>query len=184
MSLQTCNVQVYEDQQFLTPAPIGPQVFIPAGDHDIEFSWDRNRGLMRVIIEGEYYFFKEYGGKIVVTGTNNEKGRILMRGAAELDGEWLSLWRPDDAVAHPVVDGQVFPRARWRLCYRRSNRDWRLRNEDLPWNHPDSLHFVTGYVGDLNGNWFGDRVAHIFHHGTWIKDKDGLAHLYDPGIPS
>ena len=40
---------VYEDAQYQATAPIGPQAPIPAGVHDIELSWDRKRGYMRVI---------------------------------------------------------------------------------------------------------------------------------------
>ena len=51
--------QVYEDAQYQALAPIGPQEPIPAGVHDIELSWDRKRGYMRVIIGGKTWHFKE-----------------------------------------------------------------------------------------------------------------------------
>ena len=44
--------QVYEDAQYQSSDPIGYQPPIPAGIHDIELSWDRKRGYMRIIIDG------------------------------------------------------------------------------------------------------------------------------------
>jgi len=44
--------QVYEDAQYQAAEPIGNQPQIPAGVHEnIELSWDRKRGYMRVIID-------------------------------------------------------------------------------------------------------------------------------------
>ena len=63
--------QVYEDAQYQSSDPIGYQPPIPAGVHDIELSWDRKRGYMRVIIDGATWHFKEYLGKAEVT---REKG--------------------------------------------------------------------------------------------------------------
>ena len=57
------STDVYEDAQYQSDAPIGQQKPIPLGVHDIEFSWDRNQGYMRVIIGSEKYWFKELLGK-------------------------------------------------------------------------------------------------------------------------
>ena len=66
----------YEDVQFQADAPIGPQQPLPSGDQLIELSWDRSTGYMRIIIDGKTWWFKEFLGKAVVTGTDNERGRI------------------------------------------------------------------------------------------------------------
>ena len=50
--------QTYEDAQYQASEPIGEQEPIPAGVHDIELSWDRKRGYMRVIIDGKTWHFK------------------------------------------------------------------------------------------------------------------------------
>ena len=82
--------QVYEDAQYQAAAPIGPQEPIPAGVHDIELSWDRRKGYMRVIIGGKTWHFKEYLGKAQVTGTDSKRGRIYLRAMARIDGETLT----------------------------------------------------------------------------------------------
>ena len=55
--------QVYEDAQYQSTTPIGPQAPIPPGIHNIELSWDRKKGYMRIVIGGERWWFKEYLGK-------------------------------------------------------------------------------------------------------------------------
>ena len=62
--------EIYEDAQIQSAKPIGPQSPIPPGVHDIELSWDRHKGYMRVIIEGQKYWFKEYLGKAPVSYTH------------------------------------------------------------------------------------------------------------------
>ena len=55
--------QVYEDAQYQSTTPIGPQAPIPPGIHNIELSWDRKKGYMRIVIGGAKWWFKEYLGK-------------------------------------------------------------------------------------------------------------------------
>ena len=54
--------QGYEDAQYQSTTPIGPQAPIPPGVHNIELSWDRKKGYMRIVIGGERWWFKEYLG--------------------------------------------------------------------------------------------------------------------------
>ena len=95
--------QVYEDAQYQSSDPIGYQPPIPAGIHDIELSWDRKRGYMRIIIDGATWHFKEYLGKAEVTGTDNKRGRIYLRAMARIDGETLTTYRDPSAQPHPEV---------------------------------------------------------------------------------
>jgi len=177
------STDTYEDAQYQNDAPIGPQEPIPAGVHSIELSWDRQKGYMRVIIGGKTWWFKEYLGKAVVVGTDNGRGRITLRAMARLDGEVLTMYRPPDAEPHPLVQGLERKRTHNRLCYRRSSKDWRLRDERLPWNDPDALKFVTTYVGDLSAEWNGsDQIAHIYHNGSAVIDDQHICHLYDPDL--
>ena len=174
---------VYEDAQYQATAPIGPQAPIPAGVHDIELSWDRKRGYMRVIIGGERWWFKEYLGKAQVLGCDSKRGRLHLRAMAQINGETLTMWRDPDALPHAAVEGTRREKTHNRLCYRRATEEWRLRDERLDWNHPEALVFTKSYVGDLNAEWHAnDSIAHIYHNGYAIIDNQDVAHLYDPDL--
>ena len=185
----------YEDSQTQNPAPIGPQDPIPAGVHDCEMSWDRKKRWMRLIIDGHAWWFKEFLGRGQVMSTNNAEGRITIRASARIDGETLRMWRDPDAVPHPRVDGVSRRKTQNRLCYRRSQLDFRVNDDGNAHNGfsdrtPDTnstphrerkLVYVRSYVGDLNSLWNrSDVVAHIYHLGETIIDDNDVAHLYDP----
>jgi hypothetical protein len=171
--------EIYEDAQIQSAKPIGPQAPIPAGVHDIELSWDRRKGYMRVIIEGQKYWFKEFLGKAQVLNCDSKRGRLNLRAIAQIDGETLTMWRDPNAPPHKEVDGVRREKTHNRLCYRRATEEWRLRDERMG-NHPDALIFTKSYVGDLNAEWHvNDSIAHIYHNGFAIIDKDDVAHLYD-----
>jgi len=177
------STDVYEDVQFQKNAPIGHQSAIPTGIHDIELSWDRNKGYMRIIIDGQKWWFKELLGKAIVVCANSEKGRLHFYGMARIDAETLTLYRPPDAEPHPIVEGLVRPSSLYRTCYRRSDRKWRARDERMPWKQPDSLKIVNDVVGDFAVEWqLNDKVAHIMHRGWEIIDDKGICHLYDPDL--
>jgi hypothetical protein len=125
------------------------------------------------------WWLKEYLGKAQILGTDNEEGRIYMRAMAELGGETLYMWRDPDALPHKIAEGVKREKTHNRLCYRRSSRDWRLRDEHMG-NHPNALVFTRSYIGDLEAEKDkNDSVAHIYHNGYVIIDKDDVAHLYD-----
>ena len=175
--------QVYEDAQYQSTAPIGPQAPIPPGVHDIELSWDRKRGYMRVIIEGQKYWFKECLGKAQLLSCDNKRGRLNLRAIAQINGETLTMWRDPDAPPHEEVEGIRRGKTHTRLCYRRQSQEWRLRDERMDWNNPDALVLTKSYKGDLNVEWHrDDSVAHIYHNGYSILTDDGVAHLYDPEL--
>ena len=126
------------------------------------------------------WWFKEYLGKAQILGTNNEKGRLYLRAMAQIDDETLTTWRDLLAPRHEEVEGVRREKTHNRLCYRRATEEWRLRDERLEWNHPDALVFTKSYKGDLNAEWHAnDSVAHIYHNGYAIIDKNDVAHLYD-----
>ena len=177
----TSHQILYADSQTQNEAHIPAQATMPAGVHDIEISWDRTAGWMRAMIGSQVWHFKELLGKAEVTSTDNTRGRINVRAMARIEDETLMLYRAPDWKPHPRVEGVERIDTHNRLCYRRSHRDWRVRDERRP-ESPDALVFVTGYVGDLNVEWEGrDPIAHIYHNGEVIVDKDRLAHLYDNG---
>ena len=175
--------ETYEDAQIQSAKPIGPQAPIPPGVHDIELSWDRHKGYMRVIIEGQKYWFKEYLGKAQVLSCDNKRGRLNLRAIAQINGETLTMWRDPDAPPHENVTGRIRKKTHNRLCDRPAPEEWRLRDERLDWNHPNALVFTKSYVGDLNAEWHAnDSIAHIYHNGYAVIDKDDVAHLYDPEL--
>ena len=177
------NAGVYEDVQYQNDAPIGPQPAIPGGVHDIELSWDRSRGFMRIIIDGQKWWFKELIGKAVVTHADNKKGRLHFYGMARIDGETLTMYRPPNAPVHPTVEGLERPVSLYRTCYRRSDQKWRTRDERMGWEAEGAMIAVNDVVGDFAVEWrVNDRVAHIFHQGSEIIDEAGVAHLYDPQL--
>ena len=173
--------QIYEDAQHQSLAPIGPQETIPAGVHEsIELSWDRKRGYMRVIINNQTWHFKEFLGKAQVTGTDNKRGRIYLRAMARIDGETLTVYRDPSAPYHPEVDGERRESTHNRLCYRRQSQEWRVRDERMDWNHPEALKFTKNYIGDGVFEWhMADSIAHVYHNGYAIIDKNDVAHLYE-----
>ena len=172
--------QTYEDAQYQAAEPIGPQEPIPAGVHDIELSWDRRKGYMRVIIDGKTWHFKEYLGKAQVTGTDSKRGRINLRAMARIDGETLTTYRDPNALPHQEVEGERRESTHNRLCYRRQTQEWRLRDERMPWEHPEALRLTKNYVGDLNAEWhMADSIAHVYHNGRVTITQDGVAHLYE-----
>ena len=170
----------YDDAQFQSNEPIGQQAAIPAGVHNIELSWDRHKGYMRIVIGGWEWWFKEYLGKAQVLSCDNKRGRLNLRAIAQIQGETLIMWRDPDAPPHEEVEGVRRKTTHNRLCYRRATEEWRLRDERMDWNHPEALVFTKSYVGDLNAEWHkNDSVAHIYHNGFAIIDANDVAHLYD-----
>ncbi len=178
------------DVQPVTNAALPNQGRIPVGDWDMQLSWSVSKRVMTLKIpqlkeweEPWQWEFKECAGRVVCTGTDNKVGRILLRGAAQLKGDMLHLWRPDDAVPHPMVEGDVlFPgeNPHTRLCYQRATEEWRALDDHRSSPTYGQLKLGTGYVGDLVAVW-RDHGSHIFHGGP-IKQPDGLFHLYDPLI--
>ena len=177
------DVTTYEDVQYQSLAPIGPQDPLPLGVQGMELSWDRNAGYMRVVIDGKTWHFKEYLGKSQILGTDNSRGRLHIRAIAMLHGETLIMYRDPSAEPHPQVEGLHRSSTHNRLCYRRASRDWRLRDERMAWNDPEALKYVSSYVGDMSVEWNrNDSIAHIFHNGYVTIDEDNVAHLYDPEL--
>lgn len=74
-------------------------------------------------------------------------------------------------------EGDKFlPSSHWRACFRRSEGDWRTRNE-----RTNQLYHVAGYTpgGTLCLNW-QDGGSHIFHDGPIYIDKDLNVKFIDP----
>ena len=198
----TCDEEIslaikayHEDSQFQSSEPIGEQPPLPGGVFDMLLSWDRHRSYMRLEIpeiDGKWHF-KKLQGKVQITGTDNERGRILLHGMARLDGEVLSLYRDPASTPHPPLDAQdiglALPPTNSRLCYYRQKRLWRVRDERLTKERgmagKDTLRLVTGLVGDWASNKPSeDPVAHVFHrHPNYVViDRAGVGHLYDVSL--
>lgn len=182
-------LDTYPETQYQNPDPIKPQPPIPGGVHEMEVSWDRTEGYMRLIIGSGKWWFKDLGGKAVMLGTDNTRGRWNLLGKAQLKGESLVLWRPSDAPTHPMVLGTTYDSSYQRLCYRHAKSDWRVNDErQAKLGNPGSLKFVQGYVGDMVLEWeLEDTIAHLYHKGPWIDcdpgcfmhSDGGWAHFYE-----
>lgn len=168
----------------VTNAPLPRQEQIPDGDWDMLLSWSITHHWMTLRIPEieEAWAFKECAGRAVLTGVDSQVGRIKLRGSAEIDGEMLRVWRPDDAVPHKMVKGDfLYPGEdpHDRMCYMRATEEWRFLNENPRSSTYGTLTIASGYVGDICLNWL-ERGSHIFHDGPSKQPEPrGLIHLYD-----
>lgn len=184
--------EIEAEAQFQNSAPIGPQPPFPKGVYDMVISWDKTKGYMSVRLWEQRWWFKELIGTALATGNDNPVGRIHITAKGELHGEQLQLWRPSSAPPHPMVYGERRDITYNRLCYFRAKAKrglpcWRLRDQHIPWEHPDALRIIEGYVGDWNIEWpTNDTVAHLFHQGfvivcnpgCFLHEKGDYGHLY------
>jgi hypothetical protein len=179
------DVYVDNDNQIQSNEEIGDQEPMPCGIEELELSWDRNKGFMRIIIKDQgTWYFKELMGKAQLLSADSAKGRLHIRAIPFLDGDTLYLARDPESVAHePLEEGDIaesLQRTNNRLCYNRQETCWRIRDERKPWMDDSSRRLVADYVGDISIEWNrNDIVAHIFHKGEIFLDKDNVAHLYD-----
>lgn len=179
------DVYADNDNQFQSVFDIGYQEPMPEGVDVLELSWDRKKGLMRIIIQDQgTWYFKELMGKAQVLSADSEKGRLYLKAIPFLDGETLYLARDPKSVPHPRIDDRAISESlrptNNRLCYSREGTCWRIRDERRPWMDMDSRRLVADYVGDISIEWNrNDIVAHIFHKGEILLDNDNIAHLYD-----
>jgi len=161
--------------------PIPPQPPLPSKTMDWELSWSRTYRWMRLRDPetDQFWFTKQMVGKGRMVGTDCNIGRMYMRCRAQMVGEQVFLYYPKEGATQMNLDemeGQKLPDSHWRLCYHRAGRDWRLRNE-----RTGELTFVKDYVGNLVVNW-KDQGSHIFHDGSVILDKNGVAHFVDQEV--
>ena len=198
----TCDEEIalaikayHEDSQVQSSKPIGEQPPLPGGVYDMLLSWDRRRSYMRLEIpevSGTWHFTK-LQGQVQITGTDNERGRILLHGMARLDDEVLSLYRDPASTPHPPLDaedvGVELPPTNTRLCYYRQRHLWRVRDERLTkergMSGKDTLRLVTGLVGDwCSSKPSDDPIAHVFHRypNYVLIDRDNVGHLYDVSL--
>lgn len=167
--------------------PIGYQDPIPSDIMTMELSWDRTMRCMRIIVEdmGTWHFTEVYG-KAQVLSADDRTGKMYIRAIPLLEEEVLYLYRDPDSLPHEQVKKEdieeILRPTNNRLCYFREENPpcWRVRDERMPWMEESSLRFVSNYVGDIAIEWNQtDKIAHIFHKGQIILDKDDVAHFYD-----
>ena len=179
------DVYADNDNQFQSEEDIGPQESMPCGVETLELSWDRKKGLMRIIIKDQgTWYFKELMGKAQLLSADSEKGRLNLRAIPFLDGDTLYLARDPESVPHELIEeddiAESLPPTNNRLCYNRQETCWRIRDERKPWMDDTSRRRVADYVGDIYIEWNReDAIAHIFHKGVILLGKDNVAHLYD-----
>jgi len=184
------DVYLDNDNQFQTREPIGHQDPMPSDLETLELSWDRHKALMRVTIKDKgTWYFKEVLGKAQMISSDNQKGRLQLQAIPFLQGETLYLYRDPQSIPHKMIEeeriAELLRPTNNRLCYNRQELCWRIRDERKPWLDDESRRLVDSYVGDIAIEWnHNDPVAHIFHKGQIILDKDNVAHLYDPELKS
>jgi len=112
-----------------------------------------------------------------------------IRAIPVLAREALYLYRDPDSISHEPVKKEeveeVLRPTNNRICYFREEDPpcWRVRDERMPWGEEASRRYVSNYVGDIVIEWNQkDAVAHLFHKGQIVLDKNKVAHFYDPEI--
>lgn len=118
-----------------------------------------------------WFFNKRLTGDAVLLGADHQNGRIKLRGALQVDDGAGYFYLPPTFDFLPYEIAEALPFSHYRLCYRRANRDWRLRDETS-----NRLIFVKDYQGIINLNWW-DELSHIHHDGEIQLDTDNIAHL-------
>ena len=165
------DVYVDNDNQIQSNEEIGYQEPMPCGIEELELSWDRKKGFMRIIIKDQgTWYFKELMGKAQLLSADSERGRLYIRAIPFLDGDTLYLARDPESVAHERLEeddiAESLQKTNNRLCYNRQETCWRIRDERKPWMDNSSRRLVADYVGDISIEWNReDIVAHIFHKG-------------------
>ena len=179
------DVYVDNDNQIQSNEEIGYQEPMPCGIEELELSWDRKKGFMRIIIKDQgTWYFKELMGKAQLLSADSERGRLYIRAIPFLAGATLYLARAPESVAHARLEeddiAESLQKTNNRLCYNRQETCWRIRDERKPWMDNSSRRLVADYVGDISIEWNRDDiVAHIFHKGEILLDNENVAHLYD-----
>lgn len=179
------DVYVDNDNQIQSNEEIGYQEPMPCGIEELELSWDRKKGFMRIIIKDQgTWYFKELMGKAQLLSADSERGRLYIRAIPFLDGDTLYLARDPESVAHERLEeddiAESLQKTNNRHCYNRQETCWRIRDERKPWMDNSSRRLVADYVGDISIEWNRDDiVAHIFHKGEILLDNENVAHLYD-----
>ena len=175
------------EEQIQRAEAIGYQDPIPSDVMTMELSWDRTMKCMRIIVEdiGTWYFTEVFG-KAQVLSADDRTGKMYIRAIPLLQGEVLYLYRDPDSLPHEQVKkediGETLRPTNNRICYFREEDPpcWRVRDERMPWADDSSRRYVSNYVGDIAIEWNQkDSVAHLFHKGQIILDKDKVAHFYD-----
>ena len=178
------------EQQFQRKEAIGYQDPIPSDVMTMELSWDRTMKCMRITVEdiGTWYFTEVFG-RAQVFSANDRTGKMEIRAIPVLAREALYLYRDPDSISHEPVKKEeveeVLRPTNNRICYFREEDPpcWRVRDERMPWGEEASRRYVSNYVGDIVIEWNQkDAVAHLFHKGQIVLDKNKVAHFYDPEI--
>jgi len=180
----TCNkptskIQGLDDFR-VDKTPIGKQEDPPLAYCDWWMSFSLDKRLLRLrLVDPDkpfedwksWWFNEKLTGDAMLIRADHENGRIMLRGALQVNNGEGFIYLPPDADFPPYEVAQTLPYSHYRLCYRRSNKDWRLRDE-----RRNILTFVSDYQGIINLNWW-DELSHI-HHDGWVEiDTEGVAHL-------
>ncbi len=147
-----------------------------------EISWSRKYKKFRWLDENENeYLCTEAEGYCWIVDTDNERGRIYVLGKLELENEFafVSCNSNIEDVIIPEGSVEVGTGNYARMCWRKNQTDWRLRDE----NGNGQVKFVNTYRGLWLLDWH-DHQAHLFHKGRTFISPDNTAHLVPLKNPS
>jgi len=129
---------------------------------EYEVSWSRSQKKFRWVGEdGVEVWCSEAEGLCEMVGTDNETGRLHVAvDGLEVEGEFVRAVQEVQEVQLPLGAVELEGAGYWRLCYRRAQQDWRVRDE----NGSGKVTFVNTYKGQVGLDWH-DHAAHLFHKG-------------------
>ncbi len=139
-----------------------------------EVRWSRSQ--KRFVWEGmegqETAVAYESDGLCEVVETDDAQGRLHMAvDDLHMDGENLFAIQHPMEVSVPEGAFLMEGAGRWRVCYRRSANDWRMRDED----GSGKVTMVKSIRGQMRLN-HHDHAAHLFHMGeAWFFE--GITYL-------
>ncbi len=150
-----------------------------------EVSWSKSeKGFRWIDPEGEVFLSKTEEGEMDMVGTKNEIGRLMVECTLEKQGTHAQVTPSEGSVAVlPPADAVLKD---WngycRMCYRRAQQDWRIRDEKFDGKGTGIIEFVQTYVGRVKVYHY-DGIGHLFHGHPERRDglvsiKDRIAYLH------
>ena len=114
----------------------------------------------------------EIEGYMEMMDTDNEQGRLHVAvDQLVVENEYAWAIQQPQVVSVPEGAFKMEGAGRWRVCYRRSAQDWRMRDED----GSGKVTMVRSIRGQMRLDWH-DHLAHLFHRGeAWFFE--GITYL-------
>jgi len=140
--------------------------------YEVRWTKSRRRFAWVGVVTGEETLVYEVDGLCDVVWSDDENGRLHIEvdelvvedELAQVYQDLKPAYIPEGAVQLPIADLV-------RICYRRSQQDWRIRDE----NGSGLTTFVNSIRGQLLLDWH-DHGSHLFgRNDVWLHE--GIAYL-------